>query len=55
MKETTCGTLTGGFVSGRHVGKDAPQYLVNQILSYELIEQIDGNFQARPSSTNEAF
>jgi len=55
MKETTCGTLRGGFVSGGHVGKDSPQYLSNQILTYELIEQIDGNFQTRPSSTNEAF
>lgn len=55
MKETACGTLKGGFVTGGHVGKDSPQNLDNNILKYELIEQIDGNFQTRPSSTDEAF
>ena len=55
MKETACGRLTGGFISEELFGKDSPQYLRNQILSYELILQSDGNFSTTPSSPNEAF
>lgn len=55
MKETSCGTLKGGFISDEHFGKDDSQYLNNNILEYELILQQNGNFSTRPSSKNEAF
>ena len=55
MKNTTCGKLKGGFVSNEHFGKDSPQSLYNQILSYELILQQNGNFSTRPSNREEAF
>jgi len=55
MVETTCGTLEGGFISDEHFGKDKPQSLKNNILTYELILQRSGNFSTRPSSKNEAF
>ena len=41
MKNTDCGTLNGGFISQESVGTDKnPPYIKNQILEYELIEQI---------------
>ncbi len=55
MKETDCGTLKGGFITDELFGKDSPQYLSNNILTYELILQQDGNFSTIPSSINEAF
>lgn len=56
MNSNTCSSLKGGFVSGESITKD-PQTvdLYNQIMSYELYEQIDGNFQTRSSSESEAF
>lgn len=55
MKETDCGTLKGGFITNEHFGKDSPQNLYNNILTYELILQQNGNFSTQPSSKNEAF
>ena len=55
MKETSCGTLKGGFLTDEHFDKDDPQRLNNSILEYELILQQNGNFSTRPSSKNEAF
>lgn len=55
MKQTYCGTLTGGFISRESFGKDDPQVLTNTILEYELILQAIGNFSTRPSDANEAF
>ena len=55
MKEASCGTIRGGFVSDEHVSKDSPQQLNNSILTYELILQQNGNFSTRPSSVSEAF
>jgi hypothetical protein len=55
MKETTCGTLKGGFIESEHFGKDSPQSLHNNVLSYELILQQNGNFSTSPSNSNEAF
>ena len=55
MKETDCGTLKGGFISNEHFGKDSPQYLSNNILTYELILQHNGNFSTQASSKNEAL
>ena len=55
MKETSCGKLKGGFLTDEHFGKDDPQTLSNNVLTYELILQQNGNFSTRPSSKNEAF
>ena len=55
MKKTSCGILRGGFITNEHVGKDNPQSLYNNILTYELILQRNGNFNTQSSSTNEAF
>lgn len=56
MNSSQCSSLKGGFVSGEAISKDPEQVnLYNQILSYELYEQIDGNFQTSSSSANEAF
>jgi hypothetical protein len=55
MKNTSCGELNGGFISKEHFGKDYPQDLYNQILTYELILQQNGNFSTKPSNKNEAF
>jgi hypothetical protein len=56
MKTTTqCGRLYGGFTSSVSVGKDTPQTLKNQILSYDLNTQFDGNFKTKSSDVSEAF
>jgi len=55
MKESSCGTIKGGFISNEDFGKDTPQSLSNNILEYELILQKNGNFSTRPSDVNEAF
>jgi len=55
MKQTGCGTLKGGFIANEDIGKDDPQFLINSILTYELILQERGNFSTRPSNVNEAF
>ena len=43
IKGTFC-DLKGGFSSSEVFGKDFPQYLKNNILTYELILQKNGNF-----------
>lgn len=55
IKNTSCGELKGGFLANEYFGKDEPQYLNNNILSYELILQQNGNFSTKPSNQNEAF
>lgn len=55
MKEASCGTLKGGFISNEVFGKDSPQSLSNNILEYELILQQNGNFSTRPSNASEAL
>lgn len=55
MKYVACGMLKGGFISNEHVGKDDFQYLTNNILTYTLVETTFGNFNTRPSNTNEAL
>ncbi len=47
--------LRGGFVSDEYVSKDDPQRLYNDILTYSLVLQSNGNFQTKGSSKNEAF
>lgn len=51
----SCTGLKGGFIEGEVFGKDEPQYLNNNILSYELILQVNGNFSTRPSNAQEAL
>ncbi len=55
MKQTECGLLQGGFANNEHFGKDSPQTLNNNLLTYELILQQNGNFSTKPSNPNEAF
>lgn len=55
MKYVACGMLKGGFISDEHVGKDEFQYLNNNILTYTLVETTFGNFNTKPSNTNEAL
>ena len=55
MKQTVCGNLYGGFIANEQVEKDNYQHLYNQVLTYTLIQQINGNFNTKPSSKNEAF
>jgi hypothetical protein len=55
MKNTSCGVLKGGFVADELFSKGSPRVLNNNILSYELILQRNGNFRASPSSASEAF
>ncbi|AWV98336.1 hypothetical protein [Arcticibacterium luteifluviistationis] len=55
VKETVYETLQGGFISSEHFGKDSPQFLSSNVLSYELVLQQNGNFSSKPSSSEEAF
>lgn len=55
MKSNSCQNFKGGFVSDEVFGKDIPQQLDNDILTYELILQRSGNFSTKPSSPLEAF
>lgn len=55
INQGRCGMLKGGFVMNEDVGKDDPQYLNSQILTYELIRQQFGNFSTKPSNKMEAF
>jgi len=55
MKETSCGSLYGGFNDKEHFGKDSPQYLNNNILTYELVLQQNGNFSTKKSNLDETF
>ena len=55
MKQTACGPLKGGFIASEVFGKDNPESLHNNILTYELILQPSGNFSTRPSNAEEAL
>jgi len=55
MAKTNCGTLRGGFTQNEHFSKDTPETLSNDVLTYELILQQNGNFSTIPSNRNEAF
>lgn len=55
MPSSSCNHLQGGFVSNESVTKDNYISLYNQIMTYELILQQQGNFSTKPSSKNEAF
>ena len=50
------GKVRGGFLKGEAFSKDgSPSYLENQILTYELTLQANGNFQTSSSSEGEMF
>ena len=55
MTQTNCGMLRGGFAKNEQFGKDTPQTLNNNVLTYELILQQSGNFSTIPSNKNETF
>jgi hypothetical protein len=55
MKETSEGKLKGGFIESESFGKDDPQTLNNEILTYELILQSNRNFSTRPSNAADAL
>ncbi len=55
MPSSTCGYVQGGFVSNEEVTKDNYIELSTEIMTYELIQQKNGNFATKPSSLNEAF
>jgi len=55
MVSSICGSLKGGFVSNEKVTKDNYITLNSQVMTYELVLQQNGNFNAQTSSTNEAF
>lgn len=47
--------IKGGFLADESFGKDEPQRLSNNQLTYELITQPNGNFSTQPSSAEEAL
>jgi len=55
MKQLSCGTLKGGFITDELISKDNSQSLNNNILEYELVLQQNGNFSTKPSNIDEAF
>lgn len=55
MKETDCGIVKGGFVDNELFSKDDSQSLNNEIITYELILQENGNLKTEPSNSDEAF
>jgi hypothetical protein len=55
IESSTCGYLKGGFVNHGGVTKDSKVSLSNNILSYELTLQTNGNFNAQSSNLKEAF
>jgi len=55
MTSKSCDNLTGGFVKDEKFGKDEIQRLNNNILTYELILQRNGNLQTKSSNSSEAF
>jgi hypothetical protein len=54
-KEMKGGQMKGGFVANEVFGKDQPQTLNNNVLTYELILKQDGNFSTKPSNPEEAL
>ena len=47
--------LLRGFTQYERFGKDTPEKLNNNVLTYELILQQSGNFSTIPSNQKEAF
>lgn len=55
MKSDECSSLYGGWSYSEQVTKDNPIYLSNQIMTYTLTSVVNGNFNTKPSSINEAL
>lgn len=55
MNSASCSSMRGGYLNDESFDKDDPVSLKGQILTYELIEQINGNFDTKPSNAKEAF
>ncbi len=55
MNSPSCSSMRGGFLEGDDFSKDDTQMLYNNILTYTLIYQRNGNFQTKPSNEREAF
>lgn len=47
--------ISGGFVENESFSKDNPQLLNSCELSYELIQQVNGNFSTKRSNEDEIF
>lgn len=47
--------IKGGFTKGVSYAKDNPVQLFNNVLTYELVLQSNGNFSTKPSNKNEVF
>lgn len=54
-KEMKGGQMKGGFIADEVFGKDEPQSLNNNVLTYELVLQQNGNFSTKPSNSDEAL
>ncbi|WP_234108898.1 MULTISPECIES: hypothetical protein [Chryseobacterium] len=54
-KEMKNGKIKGGFLTDENFGKDEKQSLYNNVLTYELIAQPNGNFSTKPSNPEEAL
>ncbi len=54
-KQQANSDIKGGFVSNESFSKDGSVYLDNNELSYELVPQVNGNFQADHSNRKEMF
>ncbi|SDE24284.1 hypothetical protein [Riemerella columbipharyngis] len=55
QKEMKNGKIKGGFIEDESFGKDDEQFLEDNILTYELILQQNGNFSTQPSDSDEAL
>jgi hypothetical protein len=55
MKRTSQGVIKGGFTASEYFGKDEPIALKNEILTYTLVSQSDGNFNAEDSNAEDAL
>lgn len=47
--------IIGGFTKGVSYAKDNPVQLFNNVLTYELVLQSNGNFSTKPSNKDEVF
>ena len=55
IKNSSCGKITGGFVSNESLDKSDVIRLNNSSMSYTLYTVQNGNFKPKPSNKNEAF
>ena len=55
IKDSSCGKITGGFVSNESLDKSELTYLNNSSMTYTLYTVENGNFKPKASNKNEAF